>query len=160
MPIAAAILTVSDTRTPETDRSGDLACDMLEDAGHTVIFRELIPDDEQAIGDLVARVIDNAAVRLLVTVGGTGVGRRDVTVPTVRRFISHPLEGFGEYFRAISREQVGPMAMLSNAAAGIVARPDGEDLLIAMLPGSPKAVGLGVDSVLLPILDHVLELRT
>jgi molybdenum cofactor biosynthesis protein B len=159
MPIDAAILTISDTRTLSTDRSGDIASDLLGEAGHTIADRSLVIDDSADIQEGVARVIAIDTIQVLITIGGTGVGRRDVTIPAVMGFITQPLTGFGEYFRAISREQVGAMAMLSNAAAGIVARDGGQDLLIAMLPGSPKAVALGIESALLPVLSHVLDLR-
>lgn len=151
--VACAVLTVSDTRTLDDDRSGALAQELLEAAGHQVVCRGIVPDEpaqiELALQDLASRGEVEAA---LVT-GGTGIAPRDQTPETVQGLLTKELPGFGELFRALSYQEIGPAAMLSRAVGGIMDR-----LVVLVVPGSPAAVRLAVDKLIAPELGHMVEL--
>jgi len=155
---ACAVLTVSDTRTVATDRSGDAIVAALEAAGHRVVARKLVADDPTRI-DAVLRgwLVPGEAsdVEVAITTGGTGVALRDTTVEVVERLLDKRLDGFGELFRMLSYREIGAAAMLSRAVAGIA----GRGALFA-LPGSSAAVRLALDELIVPELPHLLrELR-
>lgn len=154
-PIAAAILTVSDTRSAADDPSGDAIRDALESAGHVVEVRSWVPDEAAAISKVVRGWCASPDVEAVMVTGGTGLARRDRTLAAIGPLFETPIEGFGELFRMLSWEQVGPRAQLSRAAAGVVAgRP------VWCLPGSPRAVGLAMERLVVPVLRHVVgELR-
>ena len=121
-PIHVAVLTVSDTRTEETDTSGARIAELLVAAGHVIADRRIVRDEPVEIGAaLDAWLIDDAVQAVLMT-GGTGIGVRDTTIEVVRDRLTSELEGFGELFRMISFQQIGPAAMLSRAVAGLVSR--------------------------------------
>jgi molybdenum cofactor biosynthesis protein B len=150
-----AVVTLSDTRTEATDKSGAKIKELLLAAGHEVNFYAVIPDDplrlDSLLGDLTAR----ADVDAILTNGGTGISRRDNTVPTIEKHIVTPLPGFGELFRMLSYAEIQSGAMLSRALGGIA---NGK-LLFAM-PGSTAAVELAMTKLILPELPHLLaELR-
>ena len=149
-----AVVTLSDTRTEATDKSGSRIKEMLKDSGHSIVHYEVIPDDPARLESLLSKLLARADVDLIVTNGGTGVSRRDNTIPTVTRHLTLPLPGFGELFRMLSYEQIGSGAMLSRAAGG-VAGPSRDKLLFA-LPGSTKAVELAMTKLILPELGHML----
>lgn len=153
-PAPCAVITVSDSRTLEDDASGTLLVDRLEDAGHVVAMREIVPDEAAAIQDVFTRA-NNAGVELMLTTGGTGIAPRDRTIEVLEPRCSRMLPGFGELFRVRSHEQIGAAAMLSRASGGIVQRDDGSSCLLFMLPGSPKAVALALDELILPQLAHM-----
>lgn len=144
------VLTVSDTRTPETDTSGALIRQALENAGHTIARTRIVLDEpagiEAALSAWIAEPLD-----LLITTGGTGIARRDTTIEVVERLLERRLEGFGELFRMLSWEEVGSAAMLSRATAGLA----GGSLLFA-LPGSRGAVTLAMEGLILPELSHLV----
>lgn len=144
----AAVITVSDTRTPADDKSGDAAERLLAGAGHAVT-RALVRD-EQA---LIREAILAAEGDLIVLTGGTGIAERDVTYEVVAALLDKTLDGFGEAFRRLSWDEIGPRAVLSRAIAGTRGRT-----MVVALPGSTKAVELGVARVLLPIASHVIGL--
>jgi molybdenum cofactor biosynthesis protein B len=155
-----AVITLSDTRTPETDASGQLIRTLLTEAGHRVARYELIPDDPDRLGPLLDDLIAGAAVDAVVTNGGTGIARRDQTVGVVERRIAQALPGFGELFRMLSWDQVGAAAMLSRAVGGIAYDPTGRGKPLFALPGSTKAVELAMTQLVLPGIRHILwELR-
>lgn len=153
--LAVAVLTISDTRTPETDGSGREAIRLLEAAGHAIHDYRIVPDDPRAIADRIAAWIDDAACDAVVTSGGTGVSPRDRTVEAVAGLIDRPLPGFGELFRMLSWAEIGSAAMLSGALGGVArGKP------VFALPGSTAAVRLGLTSLVVPELAHlVVELR-
>lgn len=151
-PARCAVITASDTRTAADDLSGDLAQRLLEQAGHLVIVREIVPDEPQRIRGAVA-ALPGHAVRAVVITGGTGIAPRDRTYEAVTAIIERELPGFGELFRSLSHDEIGSAAMLSRATAGIAGR-----LFIASLPGSPDAVRLGLERLIIPELGHVLRL--
>lgn len=153
--VACAVVTVSDTRTEATDRSGDAIAARLEAAGHRVTIRHLVRDDADVIRLLLESHVTSGGVDAIITTGGTGITSRDGTFEVVSDLIERPLPGFGELFRMLSFEQVGAAAMLSRACAGIAGR-----LVIFALPGSEAAVTLAMDRLIVPELSHVIrELR-
>lgn len=150
--IRVAVITVSDTRTPETDVGGRTARELCAAAGLAVADPAIVPDDAQAIATaLRARVAGGADVVLLT--GGTGVARRDVTVEAVSPLLDKPLPGFGELFRALSFAEIGPAAMLSRACAGTLGAT-----AVFLLPGSPAGVRLALERLILPELPHLVGL--
>jgi molybdenum cofactor biosynthesis protein B len=157
--VRIAVVTVSDTRTPENDTGGDVAEELLRAAGHEVVHREIVKDDPPAIEELLKTLLSRADVDAAVTTGGTGISGRDTTYEVATRLIGKRLDGFGELFRMLSYEEIGSAAMLSRAVAGTVETPGGTRLL-ACLPGSSAAVRLGVEKLLAPEVSHVVfELR-
>lgn len=148
---ACAVLTVSDSRTVETDTGGRLIVEALEAAGHRVIRRALVRDEPLEIGKVLGEWIREPEVEVVFTTGGTGIGRRDSTVEVVERFLDKRVEGFGELFRMLSWEQVGSAAMLSRAVAGLA-----HETLIFTLPGSTAGVRLALERLILPELPHLL----
>lgn len=149
--MACVVITVSDTRAPETDTSGRAIADLLEGAGHRVVERALVRDDPDAIGLLVERSLARADVDVVITTGGTGIGPRDGTIEVVERLLDKRLDGFGELFRALSYEEIGAAAMLSRACAGLA-----RGRILVALPGSEPAVRLAMTKLLLPELGHMV----
>ncbi len=151
-----AVLTLSDTRTPETDTSGQTIRRLLTDAGHTVGFYTILPDDPAArFAAELERCLADPEIDAIITDGGTGIYRRDLAVPEVEKIIDLPLPGFGELFRMLSYEQIGSGAIASRAVGGVARRK-----LVFALPGSTKAVELAMTKLILPEIRHLLgELR-
>lgn len=149
--VACWVVTCSDTRTEATDGGGPLARRLLADAGHSLIGAELVRDDAAAIAHALDHALEHGA-RCVVFTGGTGVGRRDVTVEALEARFEKRLDGFGELFRALSFQQVGSAAWLSRATAGVV-----RGALVFVIPGSPKAVELAVSRLIAPELGHAVR---
>jgi molybdenum cofactor biosynthesis protein B len=147
------VLTISDTRTAETDTSGRAIVDLLAAHGHAVAGRAIVSDDPQAIREAITRQIAKPDVQVVLTTGGTGITSRDSTYEVVISLLEKRLDGFGELFRMLSYEQVGPAAMMSRAAAGRVA-----GTILVALPGSEAAVRLALERLLLPELGHLVDL--
>ncbi|MEJ7841863.1 MAG: MogA/MoaB family molybdenum cofactor biosynthesis protein [Rubrobacter sp.] len=153
--VRIAVLTVSDTRTPETDTGGDVVEELMRGAGHEVVAREIVRDEAASIRTMLVDLLDRTDVDAVVTTGGTGISARDTTYEVVDRMIEKKLDGFGELFRMLSYEEIGAAAVLSRAVAGTVGTR-----LVASLPGSRNAVRLGVEKLLAPEIAHVVfELR-
>jgi molybdopterin adenylyltransferase len=152
-PIRVAAITVSDTRTAGDDEGGARLRERLEAAGFVVPVRQIVRDEPEELRAAVARVCDEDLADAIVTTGGTGIAPRDRTYEAVCALLEKTLDGFGEAFRRLSWDEVGPRAVLSRAIAGIH-----RGRLVAALPGSPKAVVLAVDRVLAPILPHAVAL--
>lgn len=151
--VACAVLTVSDSRTEETDESGKLMRRLLEEAGHRVADYRLMKNDEPAVREHVRTLIDRADVEAVLITGGTGLGSRDRTVEAVRPLLDKEMPGFGEIFRVVSfQEQVGTAAILSRAVAG-----GANGTLVVSMPGSKAAVELALTRVLLPELRHAIR---
>ncbi len=148
IPLRIAALTVSDTRTAATDRSGDVLVQRITEAGHTLAARELLRDDADAIELLLMRWIEDASVDVIISTGGTGITGRDVTPEAFTRVLEKQIEGFAELFRMISFQKIGPSAMLSRAVAGVAA-----GTYLFALPGSPGAIVDAWDELLLPLFD-------
>ena len=151
-PVTCAVITVSDTRTESTDKSGKVLMNRLRDAGHAVGTYRIVPDDAEAI----RAVLDEQAgrVEVVITTGGTGIAHRDTTVEVAEALLVKPLPGFGELFRMLSYEEIGPAAMLSRAMAGVYG-PEAATLLFCC-PGSSNAVTLAADRLIVPQLPHLV----
>jgi molybdenum cofactor biosynthesis protein B len=149
--VGCGIITVSDTRTPETDTSGARIRDLLEANGHRVELYRILKDEPERI--VAALREAPAAAEVLILNGGTGVARRDTTYEAITRLLDKEITGFGELFRMLSYEQIGAAAMLSRATAGVAGRH-----VIFSLPGSTAAVELAVTKLILPELGHIVGL--
>jgi molybdopterin adenylyltransferase len=152
-PLRVAAITVSDTRTLEDDEGGTRLRERLEAAGFVVSVRILVRDEPVELTAQIARVCDEDLADALVTTGGTGIAPRDRTYEAIEALLEKKLDGFGEAFRRLSWDEVGPRAVLSRAVAGVH-----RGRVLAALPGSPRAVVLAVDRVLAPILAHAVAL--
>ncbi len=148
-PLGIAIVTVSDSRTEETDTNGHWLRAAIQAAGHSVAGYRLIRDEPGAVEDAL-RAMSFGAPRIVVFNGGTGIAPRDTTYDVLVRHIEKPIPGFGELFRMLSWEQVGAAAMLSRATAGVYRRR-----IVFSLPGSPAAVQLAWERLILPELKHL-----
>ncbi|HVR95877.1 MAG TPA: molybdenum cofactor biosynthesis protein B [Thermoanaerobaculia bacterium] len=146
-----AVVTVSDSRAREDDVSGRALRDLAQSAGHRVEGSGLVSDDVAAIRSAVREMLARPEVDVVLLTGGTGFSPRDVTVEAVAPLFDRPVEGFGELFRMLSYQQVGAAAMLSRAAAGLIG-----DRAVFLLPGSPKAVALAMETLILPEVGHLL----
>ena len=153
--LRAAILTVSDSRTAATDRSGDLLARELDAAGHLVTQRDILPDEPEQVRVWLAQTAARDDVDLILLNGGTGISRRDRTYEAVSSLLERTLPGFGELFRLLSFEEIGAAAMASRAVAGTMG-----DKLVFCTPGSPAAVKLAMERLILPEAGHLVgELR-
>ncbi len=146
--VAVAVLTVSDTRTPETDTSGDTAVDRLTQAGHRIADWRICKDDFQSIRRIIAEWVADPKVEFVIVTGGTGVTQRDVTPDAVRSLFTKPIPGFGELFRWLSYAEIGTSTIQSRADAGVCG-----DTIVFLLPGSTGACRLGMEKIILPQLD-------
>ena len=147
--IAIAIVTVSDTRTAETDTSGQTIRRLAEDAGHTIVDYRIVKDEP----DQVQAALDDFSAgpaQLVIFNGGTGISKRDRTFDVISRALEKTLPGFGEIFRMLSYDQVGAAAMLSRATAGVY-----HDTVVVSTPGSTKAVELAMEKLILPEIQHL-----
>lgn len=149
--VGCFVLTVSDTRTPDSDTSGRAIRELLEHAGHLVTGAAIVKDDPELVAMQVRRQLAEPATRVIVTTGGTGITARDSTYEAIERLLEKRLDGFGELFRAISYQEVGPAAMLSRAVAGTSGRK-----AIFVLPGSENAVRTAMTRLVIPELGHVV----
>ena len=146
------VLTISDSRTPSNDTSGDVIVSALETAGHVVTARQIVKDDPDAVQQAVRSA---TGADVVITTGGTGITSRDGTYEALSAIFDKTIDGFGELFRMLSYEQVGSAAMMSRACAGTIGRT-----AVFALPGSVHAVQLAVEKLLLPEIGHVVrELR-
>jgi molybdopterin adenylyltransferase len=151
--VACAIVTVSDTRTPETDTSGARIRELLEAAGHRVVAYAVLPDEPALIRARVEAHLADPAVGAVLTSGGTGLAPRDTTYEAVAGLLDKRLDGFGELFRMLSYAEIGAPAMLSRAVAGVA-----QGKVVAVLPGSTAAVELAMSKLLVPTLGHMVGL--
>lgn len=151
---ACGIVTLSDTRTRANDVSGDRIAALLEGVGHCVRDRELIRDEPLELAAILDRWLYRDDIHCVITTGGTGISERDRTVAVVRERLHVELPGFGEIFRQLSFEQVGPPAMLSRAIAGISGHPN--PAAVFAVPGSTAAVELALTRLIIPVLPHLL----
>jgi molybdenum cofactor biosynthesis protein B len=148
--VVTAIITVSDTRTLETDTGGALAAELLASAGHPVALREIVKDEPAEIAGALRTVLDRDDIQAVIFTGGTGVAPRDVTPDTLEPLLDRVVPGFGEFFRALSYAEIGSAALLSRALAGLVA-----GRVVFVVPGSRGAVSLAMTKLVLPELGHL-----
>ena len=150
--VRCVVITVSDTRTCETDTGGQKLVEQLTGIGHTVVLREIIPDEPRSMRELLTMLRDRHDVDAILMTGGTGLGSRDRTFETVEGLLDKTLPGYGELFRMLSYEQVGAAAMLSRATGGLLGRT-----VLLTMPGSPAAVELALQKLILPELGHLVR---
>jgi len=150
--VACYVLTVSDTRTEANDTGGAAIRELLEAAGHTVTGHTVVRDEPDQVRAVVRAQLSDAATRVIITTGGTGISSRDGTYEAIDGLFDKRLDGFGELFRALSFQEIGSAAMMSRATAGTTGRK-----AIFVLPGSPNAVRLAMTKLIIPELGHVVQ---
>jgi molybdopterin adenylyltransferase len=150
--INCAVITISDTRTPDTDRSGELINQLLRSAGHHICTYQIIPDEPDQIRAQLDLAIDHVPpIQAIIFNGGTGISPRDHTYDAIASSLTKTLPGFGEIFRSLSYQEIGSRAISSRAIAGVY-----QQLLVFSLPGSSGAVKLGLEQLILPELVHLV----
>jgi len=151
------IATISDTRTTDTDKSGQLIKQLLEREQHEVVGHQIIKDDKVLIGQMIDEISGRNDVEIILFTGGTGISTRDVTIEVVENKLTKKIPGFGELFRMLSfTEDIGSAAMMSRAVAGVLSSGQ----LIFSMPGSSGAVKLAMNKLILPEVSHMIyELR-
>ncbi|WP_411033202.1 molybdenum cofactor biosynthesis protein B [Shinella sp. BYT-45] len=149
IPVGIAVLTVSDTRTPETDRSGDTLAARIEEAGHRLAARAIVPDDIAAIRAQVEAWTRDEAIDVVVTTGGTGFTGRDVTPEALEPIFEKRMDGFSEVFHRISYDKIGTSTIQSRATGGVL-----NATFVFVLPGSPGACKDAWDGILKAQLDY------
>ncbi len=147
-----AVLSVSDTHSEEDDPSGHLLRELIASAGHKLVRYQLVANSVADVRDALDPLIDDRAVEVVVTVGGTGVSSRDLTVNALEAMGGKVLPGFGEIYRAASFAEVGPLALLSRAALFLVRLKP-----VFALPGSERAVRTATERLILPSVQHLVE---
>ena len=150
--VGCYVLTVSDSKTPETDTSGQLIRERLAAAGHTVVGHAIVRDEPALVTAVVRKGCADPAVEAFILTGGTGVTSRDSTFEAVEALLDKRLVGFGELFRMLSYAEIGAAAMMSRAQGGVV-----QGRALFSLPGSPNACRLALEKLILPELGHVLR---
>jgi molybdopterin adenylyltransferase len=150
-PIDCAIITISDTRTIETDTGGQLARQLLSAAGHVVTFYQIVPDEPEQIINLLAKLAQNGSVQAVILSGGTGISPRDRTYEALVGLLEKVLPGFGELFRWLSYQEIGTRTISSRSIAGTY-----QGMMVFALPGSRGAVDLGISKIILPELPHLV----
>lgn len=145
------VVTISDTRTVETDSSGRLAKELLGAAGHAIAGYTILRDEPTEVAALIRRIADEGTADAIVTSGGTGVSSRDSTIEAIASLLDKRLDGFGELFRMLSFAEIGSAAMLSRAVAGLH-----RGVVLFATPGSSGAVRLALEKLILPELGHLV----
>jgi molybdenum cofactor biosynthesis protein B len=151
--VRCAVLTMSDSRTEETDDSGKLIKELLRNAGHEIVGYQIVKDDKRDIKDALKAFAKRDDVDAILTNGGTGISMRDSTYEVVEDFLDKTIDGFGELFRALSYQEIGSAAMMSRAIAGV-----GKGTVVISMPGSPGGVRLAMEKLVLPELGHLVGL--
>ncbi|NJN85030.1 MAG: molybdenum cofactor biosynthesis protein MoaB [Leptolyngbyaceae cyanobacterium SL_7_1] len=151
LSIAVAVVTVSDTRSPETDQSGQLLQETLTAAGHRIGFYAIVRDEPPQIEAHLQALGNQPDVDVIIFNGGTGIAPRDTTYDAIERLLEKQLPGFGEVFRWLSYQEIGSRAIASRATAGVY-----QSKLVISLPGSQNAVRLALDKLILPELSHLV----
>lgn len=149
-PVTLAIVTVSDTRTPETDANRQYIERRMSELGHIVAAYRLIKDEPDQVADALETLVALPNVRLVLFNGGTGISPRDTTYDVISRLLEKTLPGFGELFRMFSYQEVGAAAMLSRATAGVY-----KGTLVFSMPGSPNAVQVALEKLIIPEINHL-----
>lgn len=153
LQVRCKIITVSDTRTKETDKSGRLMIQYLEEEGHKIVDHCIVKDEETLIRNEVLKGVEHEEVDAILLNGGTGIAKRDVTIETVEKLFDKHITGFGELFRMLSyQEDIGSAAILSRATAGVI-----ENKALFATPGSSGAVKLAMEKLILPELRHIIK---
>lgn len=157
--VVCAVLTISDTRTADTDKSGQLMKDRLAAAGHTWSHYQIVKDEPEQIAAEVKRLAACPEIQVILLNGGTGIAPRDTTYDAIARLLTKELPGFGEIFRQLSYAEIGSRAIASRAVAGIHTNAH-KNTLIFSVPGSSKAVKLAMEALIMPELIHLASLMS
>lgn len=152
LPVNCAVITVSDTRTPDTDLSGQTIGQYLIEAGHQIKAYDIIVDDPAQIQAKLVDLTDNFELDAIIINGGTGIAPKDTTYEAIAGLLEKTLPGFGELFRVLSYQEIGSRAIASRAIAGVYRQK-----LIFSLPGSHNAVKLALDKLIVPELRHLMR---
>ncbi len=147
-----AVMTVSDSRTMETDTSGALIVALAEGAGHRVLDRVIVPDEPERMTPWLRACAARRELHAVLVTGGTGISPRDQTHETITALLTKPLPGYGELFRMLSYAQIGPACLLSRAVGGLIG-----ELVVLVMPGSRAAVELAMNQIILPELPHIVR---
>lgn len=150
--LAVAVVTISDTRTLETDTGGQTVCTNLTAAGHRVLERQIVPDEPSRLRPLIDRLAAMPELDAILLTGGTGIGSRDLTYEIISAMLTKPLPGYGELFRMLSFAEIGAAAMLSRATGGLIGRK-----VLLTMPGSPAGVRLAMERLIIPELAHLVR---
>ncbi|MGB3300080.1 MAG: MogA/MoaB family molybdenum cofactor biosynthesis protein [Phormidesmis sp.] len=162
--VQCAVLTISDTRVPDTDKSGQLMKDYLMAAGHSVDHYQIVKDEPECVAAVVKRLAERSDIQAVLLNGGTGIAPRDTTYDAIAPLLTKALPGFGEIFRQLSYAEIGSRAMASRAIAGIHTsihpkpKNSHKSTLIFSVPGSSKAVKLAMEALIMPELIHLTSL--
>jgi molybdenum cofactor biosynthesis protein B len=146
-----AVLVVSDSRTFETDKSGRLAKELIVGENHRVVAYDIVKNNEEEITQAIGKFLKDSSVRVILTSGGTGVGKKDLTVGVLEPMFDKKLVGFGEHFRRISEEEIGMPAIYSRSTAGLI-----KTKVVYCLPGSRNAMKTALEKVILPSIGHLI----
>jgi molybdenum cofactor biosynthesis protein B len=146
------VLTISDTRTLESDESGAVVAGLLKGAGHEIIGRSVVRDDPSEVKRVIGHQLATPQTQIIITTGGTGITSRDTTYEAISGLLQKRLDGFGELFRVLSYQEIGSAAMLSRACAGTT-----NGKVLFALPGSENAVRLAMTKLILPEIGHLLR---
>jgi molybdopterin adenylyltransferase len=149
--VRCAVVTISDTRTLETDRGGALIVELLTAGGHEISSRYIVRDDPREIEPIVLKLVDPAATDAVLMTGGTGIAARDKTFETVSGLLAKAMPGYGELFRMLSYADIGPAAMLSRAVGGVL-----NNVVVLTMPGSVAAVQLAMEKLIVPEIGHLV----
>lgn len=147
-----AVITISDTRDAASDRGGPYLVERVEAAGHSVAQRAIVKDEREQIEAALRAAVADTGVDLVLTTGGTGIAPRDVTYDTLKELFDSEIPGFGELFRMLSYQQIGAAALLSRAIGGVL-----EGKVVLAMPGSPKALALAMDEIVLREAAHLVQ---
>ena len=147
-----AVITVSDTRTPQTDKSGQLIQQLLADTGHKIVAYTIVKDEPVEIKQWLTKLDRDSSLELIIFNGGTGIAPRDTTYDVVSSWLEKTLPGFGEIFRYLSYQEIGSRAIASRAVAGVR-----NNKLLFSLPGSSNAVKLAMNQLILPEINHLVD---
>jgi len=150
--VGCAVITCSDTRTAETDTSGQLIMKLLKEHGHDVVAYRLVKDEPAQITEEIRSSVGNDAIQAIIINGGTGISRRDSTFEAVDSMLEKRLDGFGEVFRYLTYQEIGSPAIMTRATAGIV-----QGKVLFSTPGSENAVRLAMQKLILPELGHLVR---
>jgi molybdenum cofactor biosynthesis protein B len=149
--VRCAVVTISDTRTIETDRGGELMMKLLVDGGHAVSSRHIVRDDPREIEPMLLKLANPDETDAVLLTGGTGIAARDRTFETVSGLLTKAMPGYGEIFRMLSYEDIGPAAMLSRAVGGVL-----NNVIVLTMPGSVAAVQLAMEKLIVPEIRHLV----
>lgn len=153
--VGCAVLVTSDSRTEETDESGKLIKQRLQDKGHKVVYYTILKNDAAILKNKIVELIQQEEVQVIITSGGTGLSHKDVTVDTVQAMLEKQLDGFGELFRQLTYQELGTASIMSRATAGVI-----NGKIIICFPGSMGAATLAMDKIILPEIGHLVREAT